>query len=188
MKQGIKIVLVHLILFLILFLTIFYIITATQNAHSNPVISSEEAYINQTHIQVAIGLGPPPNSTNIPHDSAIKIFQLRTLKIENLTMTPNTQILARTDEPKGMASRVTTFYPAIPLKAATTYNISAIISDYPYSWTFTTSSYQFNPSISYYLATYAFWIALTPAIIISITSYYIFRDKIRVFSHCLQKN
>jgi hypothetical protein len=63
-----------------------------------------------------------------------------------------------------MASRVTTFYPDIPLKPATNYTVSATIAGEAYSWVFTTTSEPFSPGTSYYLVTYSVWIALVAAI------------------------
>jgi hypothetical protein len=69
-----------------------------------------------------------------------------------------------TTEVSGPLTFLNTFYPAQPLKPATTYNVSATIIDVPVSWSFTTTSEPFNPGISFFLATNVLWIALSAAI------------------------
>jgi hypothetical protein len=69
-----------------------------------------------------------------------------------------------TSETSGPLSSLETFYPAQQLKPATTYNVSVTIMGVPVSWSFTTTSESFNPTISFYLATNVLWIALSAAV------------------------
>ena len=152
------------VVFAALFFAVFFLISATQTAYSTPATMPEAIYRNGSRIPLAIGLGPVPNSTNVPLNTTIVVFQLRGVSVENLHLTPEVPISGRTDAPEGLASEIATFYPATPLNPDTTYNVSAEIAGTPYSWVFTTTSEPFKPDISYYLATYVFWIALATAI------------------------
>ncbi len=153
------------IFFIVFYIGSFIVITNTQTAYSIPSITTVDIKANGEKIPIAIGVGPPPNATNVPLNTEIVIFQLRSTKIENISLTPEGSIIGRSDKVEEPASKVTTFFPAIPLKPNTAFNISVTIADEYFSWVFTTTADSFQPNISYYLVTYAFGIATIPAVI-----------------------
>jgi hypothetical protein len=139
------------------FLTVFLAILFTQSAYSTPshailIVGSME-----------ITLGPPPNSTNIPLDTTIIVDTLNFADVNDLHITPEVPIAGVTSENSGPLSSLETFYPAQQLKPATTYNVSVTIGEVPVSWSFTTTSEPFNPTISFYFATNMLWVALAAA-------------------------
>jgi len=140
------------------FLTVFLAIFLTQSAYSHPV-----HYIS-TVDSMAITLGPPPNSTNIPLDTTIIIDTVNTADVSDLHITPEAPIARVTSENSGPLTSLRTFYTAQQLKTATTYDVSATIMDTPVSWSFTTTSEPFKPGISFYLAANVLWIALAVAL------------------------
>lgn len=151
------------VVFVALFLGVFFLISATQTAHSPPATVPEAIYRNHSRIPIPVGVGPAPNSANVSLNTTIVVFQVRSVSVENLHLSPEVPLSGRTDVPEGLASQVTTFYFARPLNPNTTYNVSVAIAGTQYSWVFTTTSEPFNPDVSYYLATYVFWIALAAA-------------------------
>lgn len=139
------------------FLTVFLAIALTQSAYSNPskVVLAVDG--------MAVTLGPPPNSTNIPLDTTIIIDTLNSAEISSLHITPELPIDRVTSENSGSLSSLRTFYPAQQLKPGTTYHVSATIMGTPVAWSFTTTSEPFKPGASFFFATYAAWIALSTA-------------------------
>ena len=140
------------------FLTVFLAISLTQSAYSTP-----DRYASGVN-GMTITIGPKPNSTAVPLDTTITIDALSSATINDLHMTPEVPISLVATEVSGPLSYQQTFYPAQLLKPATSYTVSVTISDMPVSWSFTTTSEPYHPTISFYLATYALWIAFATAI------------------------
>jgi len=140
--------------FLIVFLTILF----TQSAYSMP--SSYVSVVNEMDIT----LGPPPNSTNIPINTAITVDALASASLNDLHVTPEVNFANVASGTTGILTYRTTFYPAKLLEPATSYTISVTIEGAPTSWSFTTTTEPFRPGISYYLATNELWIALSTAV------------------------
>jgi hypothetical protein len=139
------------------FLTVFLAIILTQSAYSTP--SNNLSTINGMDII----LGPPPNSTNIPLDTTITVDALASAALNDLHVTPELPIARVYSEATSALTYQTTFYPAQLLKPATSYNVSVTIMGGPLSWSFTTTSEPFSPSVSFLLATNALWIGLAVA-------------------------
>lgn len=166
------------VVFVALFLGVFFLISATQTAHSSPATVPEAIYRNHSRIPIPVGVGPAPNSVNVSLNTTIVVFQVRSVSVENLCLSPEVPILGRTDVPEGLASQVTTFYFARPLNPNTVYTVSVAIAGTPYSWVFTTTSEPFNPDVSYYLAAYVVWIALATAIAGTCIAYLLVRRNV----------
>lgn len=139
------------------FIIVFLVISSTQSAYSTP----------DTYVSVAGGMditiGPKPNATDVPLDTTITIDAFSSATFNDLQITPEVSIANIAVEVSGPISYKQTFYPAQLLESATTYTVSATIRDEPISWSFTTTSQPYQPTISFYLATYAPWIALVTA-------------------------
>jgi hypothetical protein len=157
MKKA-KTILILTAAFAASFITVFLAISLTQSAYSTP-----SSYLSDID-GFAIILGPPPNATDVALDTTIFVETWRETRVDNLSLTPEVPIARRSDERVAVASGLYTFYPAEPLKPATTYNVSVFIMNKIVSWSFTTTPEPFRPGISFYLATYVFWIALATAI------------------------
>ena len=151
------------LLFAVVFLSTFFatmfIITITQSAYSTP-----DEY-DTTVENMVIKIGPKPNSTDVPLDTTITIDALSSAALDELQTTPEVSISSIATEVSGPLSYKQTFYPAQLLKPATSYSVSTTIKDTPFSWSFTTTLESYQPKTSYYIATYAPWIALAAAII-----------------------
>jgi len=130
----------------------------TQSAYSTP-----DAYVFSLD-GMGITIGPKPNSTNVPLDTTIAIDTWRSPTVSDFNLMPEAPIARLTKEKVGLASMLTTFYPAEPLKPATTCNVSVVIMNVPVSWSFATTSEPYHPTSAFYLVTYALWIALSAAI------------------------
>ncbi len=139
--------------FLIVFLTIFL----TQSAYSIP--SSYTLVFNGMDITV----GPPPNSTRIPIDTAITVDALASASYNDLHIAPTVNFASVTSETTGPLTYRTTFNPDTLLKPGTSYTVSVTIMNVPVSWSFTTAPEPFSPRISYYLATNVLGISLSAA-------------------------
>jgi len=144
--------------FVLTFLTLFLVISLTHSAYSTP-----DSYISAVD-SMDITIGPTPNSTDVPLDTSITIDALSAATISDLHMAPEVAIALVTSEVSGPLSYKQTFYPAQLLEPATSYTVSVTIKDLPFSWSFTTTSEPYHPTISFYLATYALWIALSAAV------------------------
>ena len=141
------------------FIAAFSAIFFTQSEYSTPDNSvSDVAGMDFT-------IGPKPNATDVPLDTTITIDALSSAALDDLRMDPEVPIARVGVEVTGTLSYQRTFYPAQLLKPATYYTVYVTIRDVPFSWSFTTTPEHYHPSISYYLATYALWIALSTATI-----------------------
>lgn len=149
-----RLVLILVVVFVSTFFIVILIISSTQSAYSTP-----DNYILEVE-DITITIGPKPNSTDVPLDTTITIDALSSAALGDLQTTPELQIGSIATEVSGPLSYKQTFYPAQLLKPATFYTISITIKDNPISWSFTTTSDPYQPTISFYLATYAPWIAL----------------------------
>jgi len=140
------------------FLTVFLVISLTQSAYSTP-----DNYVSAVD-SMDITIGPTPNSTDVSLDTTITIDALSSATVNDLHTAPEVPIALVTSEVSGPLSYKLTFYPAQLLKPATSYTVSVTIKDVPVSWSFTTTSEPYHPTINFYLATYALWIALSAAV------------------------
>jgi ABC-type oligopeptide transport system substrate-binding subunit len=155
-KMRIKLILAAVFAFT--FLAVFLVISGTQSAYSTP-----NTYLSEVD-GMDITIGPKPNSTDVPLDTAITIDALSSATLNGLNITPEVSISNIAVEVSGPLSYKQTFYPAQLLKPATSYTVSLTIRDIPISWRFTTTSEPYQPIISFYLATYSPWIALATAV------------------------
>jgi hypothetical protein len=140
------------------FLTVFLVISSTQSAHSTP-----DFYVSEAD-GMTVTIGPKPNATDVPLDTTITIDALSSAALDDLRMAPEVPIASVAIEVSGPMSYKQTFYPAQLLKPATSYTVSVTVRDMPVSWSFTTTSELYYPTISFYLATYVLWIAFATAI------------------------
>lgn len=139
------------------FLTVFLVISLTQSAYSTPEhYTSDVAGMDFT-------IGPKPNATDVPLDTTITIDALSSAALDDLHLSPEVPISHVGVEVTGTLSYQRTFYPAQLLKPASSYTVSVTIRDVPVSWNFTTTSEPYQPTLSFYLATYVLWIALSTA-------------------------
>ena len=139
------------------FLTVFLVISSTQSAYSTP-----NTYLSEVG-GMDITIGPKPNATDVPLDTTITIDAFSSAELNDLNTTPEVPIASIAVEVSGPLSYKQTFYPAQLLEPATSYTVSVTIRDTPVSWSFTTTSEPYQPTISFYIATYAPWIAIAVA-------------------------
>ena len=151
--------LVFAVVFLSTFFATMFIITATQSAYSTP-----DEY-DTTVGNMVIKIGPKPNSTDVPLDTTITIDALSSATLGELQITPKVSISSIATEVSGPLSYKQIFYLAQLLEPATSYSVSTTIKDTPFSWSFITTSESYQHITSYFIATYAPWIALAVAII-----------------------
>ena len=139
------------------FLTVFLVIFFTQSAYSTP--PSYVSVINDMDITV----GPSPNSTDVPLDTTITVDALASAALNDLHLTPEVPIASRYSQVTSSVTYLNTFSPAEPLEPDTSYTVSVTILNEPVSWSFTTTSEPFSPSISFILARNVLWISLSAA-------------------------
>jgi hypothetical protein len=157
LSKKMRAVLIIAAVFASTFLAVYLVISSTQSAYSTP-----ENYVSELE-GMDITIGPKPNATDVPIDTTITIDALSSATLNDLNATPEIPIANIAVEVSGPLSYKQTFYPAQLLKPCTSYTVSVTIRDTPVSWSFTTTSEQYQPTISFYLATYAPWIALATA-------------------------
>lgn len=125
-------------------------------------------------------LGPPPNSVDVPLNTAITVEAVASAALDDLQITPEVPIAGVYSEVTSPLTYLNSFFPATLLRPATTYNVSVTLMDLPVSWTFTTTAEPFSPGISFYLATNIFWISLAFAVsatvIVGVTVWFKFRQ------------
>ena len=148
--------------FAISFLAVYLSIFFTQSGHSMP--SSYDPQLPS----MDIALGPPPNSTNIPLDTAITVEAVASAALNDLHLTPKVPIGRVYSEATSPLTYLNIFYPSRLLQPSTTYNVSVTILSEPVSWIFTTTSEPFRPGVNYFLATNVLWISI--AVAVSVTS------------------
>ncbi|MBN1245291.1 hypothetical protein JXA31_06830 [Candidatus Bathyarchaeota archaeon] len=157
LSKKMHIALILAAVFVLTFLTVFLVISITQSAYSTP-----DNYASGVD-SMTITIGPKPNSTDVPLDTTITIDALSSAALNDLQIAPEVPIASVGIEVSGLLSYKQTFYPAQLLKPATSYTVSVTIRNLPLSWSFTTTSEPYHPTISFYLATYALWIAPSTA-------------------------
>lgn len=157
LSKKMRAALILAVIFVFTFLTVFLVISSTQSAYSTP-----DSYVLEGD-GMAITIGPKPNSTNVSLDTTITIEALASAALNDLHLTPEVPIARITSEVSGPLSYKQTFYPAQLLKPATSYTVSVTIVNVPLSWSFTTTSEPYHPTISFYLTTYVLWIAFSTA-------------------------
>jgi len=157
LSKKMHVALILTVVFVLTFLAVFLGISYTKSAYSTP-----EYYASGVN-GMTITIGPKPNSTDVPLDTTITIDTLSSATLNDLHVAPEVPIASVTNEVSGPLSYKQTFYPAQLLKPATSYTVSVKIKDVPVSWSFTTTSEPYQPTISFYLATYVLWIAFSTA-------------------------
>jgi hypothetical protein len=164
-----------LAVFLASYFAAFFIISSSpSDFYSEQVYSTPEgsssvvaAWENQY-----VGVGPAPNSTNVPRDTYIMIGGARPVKVENFTISPQVSIANETNI---VYSKNTTpfsnffAYPTGLLEPNTAYNVSATVAGISSWWVFTTSSEPTQVTYTQLKATSnlqnnAVWISLLPAV------------------------
>jgi hypothetical protein len=144
-------------IFALTFLTVFLVISSTQSAYSTP-----GTYVSAVN-GMDITIGPKPTAIDVPLDTTITIDAFSSASLNDLHVTPEVPIASVAVEVSGPLSYKQTFYPAHLLKPATSYTVSVTLRNVPVSWSFTTTSDPYHPTTSFYLATYAPWIAFAAA-------------------------
>jgi len=159
LSGNMRLVLILVVVFASTFIVVFLGISSTQSAYSTPenAVSEVEG--------MDINIGPKPNATDVPLDITITIDAFSSATLNDLQTKPEVAIANVAVEVSGPISYRQTFYPAQLLEPATTYTVTVTIRDTPVSWSFTTTSEPYQPTISFYLATYAPWIAIATATI-----------------------
>jgi hypothetical protein len=157
LSEKTKTALILTAIFACTFVATFLAISLTQSAYSTP-----DHYTSDVE-GMDFTIGPKPNSTDVPLDTTITIDALSSASLDDLHLTPEVPISYVGVEVTGTISYQRTFYPAQLLEPATSYTVSVTIRGVPVSWTFTTTPQPYHPTITYYLATYALWIALSTA-------------------------
>ena len=142
----------------VLFLTVYLWVTLTDYGYSTPSFAVDGVDL------LGISLGPKPNATNVALDTFIGIGTMRQTTVKDLQLTPEVPIARRKDgtDDTGIGGEYT-FYPAEPLKPATTYNVSVFIMSETVSWSFTTTSEPLQSEISIFIASNVFWVSLLVA-------------------------
>ncbi|MFB3888600.1 MAG: hypothetical protein ACE14S_03850 [Candidatus Bathyarchaeia archaeon] len=158
LAARLQIVLLLGLVFSATYIAVFVAILFTQTQYSTP--SSSALDIHGMDIKV----GPPPNSTNVPVDTTITVDALATATLSDLHTTPEVALTQVNSGTTGPLTYLTTFYPAHLLTPGTSYTVSVTVMDVPVSWSFMTDAAPFNAGIRFYLATNAWWIALSTAI------------------------
>jgi hypothetical protein len=158
LPENLRRVLILALVFSAVFLAVFLTILATQSAYSMPM--SQAVTINDG---LDFNLGPPPNATKVPLDTAITVDALATAALNDLQVTPHVSIARVTSTTTGPLTYVSVFYPAELLKPSTMYNVSVTVMNSPVSWIFTTTNEPFTPSMSVYIATNVVSISLSTA-------------------------
>jgi hypothetical protein len=139
------------------FIIMFLVISGTQSSFSTP-----DTYLSAVQ-GMDITIGPKPNATDVALDTTITIDTFSAATLNDLQVTPEVPIANVAVEVSGPISYKQTFYPAQLLQPSTTYTVSVTIKNEQVSWSFTTTSQPYQPTTSFYLATYAPWIALATA-------------------------
>jgi hypothetical protein len=143
--------------FPVVFLTVFSAITLTQSPYSLP--ASSVLIVNGMDSKV----GPAPNATQVPLNTAITVDALASASLNDLKVQPETRITTGASDTTGPLTYQTTFLPSEPLKPATTYTVTVTFVDAPASWSFTTTAEPFQPTLRYTLSTQAPWISAAAA-------------------------
>jgi hypothetical protein len=107
-------------------------------------------------------LGPAPGDTNVSRDTVIFVDEVRPVHVD-LHLTPETRIAKITKEEVGIASEITTLYPADLLQPATTYNVPGTIMGLSAWWAFTTGLEPEQPRMERILFPSVWWIAVAAA-------------------------
>jgi hypothetical protein len=163
--------------FLISYLVAFFVISltpygnVTERVYSTPQTpaSYDPSSIGGAWENQLLYLIPGAGSTNVPRDTAIWIDEPRSVRVENLSLSPEVPIVRTNEYYSSPPSAVITVYPAELLQPNTTYNVSAIVGGTPSWWIFTTSSEPSQPTFSTHLAPYDTWVAFTAAILATMT-------------------
>ncbi len=159
LSEKTRLVLILAVVFASTFIVMFLGISSTQSAYSTP----ENAVSEFEGMDITIG--PRPNATDVPLDTTITIDAFSSATLNDLQTTPEVSIANVAVEVSGPIAYKQIFYPAQQLEPATTYTVTVTIRDVPVSWSFTTTSEPYQPTISFYIATYAPWIAIATATI-----------------------
>ena len=156
-----------LILFPVTFLSSCILISLTPFAYYHERANSCPPLEGSSNLFPVGIFGPSPNSTEVPLDTAVVIFLMRPVNIENFSLTPQGPLAIQTIEHSPPASETYTFCFAEPLKPVTTYNITLLAGGKPVTWNFTTTAKPYSARFNTYLCPSVPWVAL--AIATSIT-------------------
>jgi hypothetical protein len=157
LSKKLRMALVLALAFSASFTAAYLALFLTQTGHSTPA-----SYLSTIN-GMDLGLGPPPNATNVPLDTAITVEAVASAALNNLHLMPEVPIARVYSEATSSLTYLNTFYPAELLQPATAYNVSVTFLGTPVSWAFTTTSEPYHPSLNYYLATNMVWISLAAA-------------------------
>ena len=160
-SKKIRFALVLLAVFVVSFLSVYYVIFLTQSGHSTP--SGGVLQVEGMNLV----LGPSPNATDVPVNTAITIEATSTASFSEMQLSPEIPVYRAGGEITGSITFLNTFYPVRLLDSDTTYHVFITISDTPVSWKFTTTTDSFNPGIGFYLSVYNVWISMLIAICLS---------------------
>jgi len=154
-----------------IFISYAFVALTLQRTYSIP--DNEANYSNSTRggealtgeHPIPVMLNPHSGTTNVSLDTLIYLYETRPVS-NNLTISPDVEIIEVTQEHVGQYSRITTYYPSENLRPHTTYNVSGTIMNLSAWWTFTTGS-SVTPQQDYeiLLSPYAGWIALLVSIV-----------------------
>jgi hypothetical protein len=158
LPKKLRLVLILAVVFSVAFLVAFLAILVTQSPYSTP--TSQLMVIDGG---MDFSLGPPPNATNVPLNTAVSVEALASAGLNDLRITPDVSIAWVGSTTTGPLTYMNLFYPSELLKPSTLYTVSVTIMNSPVSWVFTTTNEPFKPSVGFFLATNKFWISLSTA-------------------------
>lgn len=156
-SKKLRLALILISVFSVSFPTVYFAIFFNELGYSTP-----SNYLSSIG-SMSIGLGPPPNSTDIPLNTVITVDAVASAALNDLHLIPEVPIARVYSEASSSLTYLNIFYPAQLLEPATKYNVSVTILDVPVSWIFITTSKSFSPGIKFYLATNVVWISLMVA-------------------------
>jgi hypothetical protein len=125
------------------FIVMYFVFSLTPYAYSEQKDYSTPSLSPwPSMVPYGISLGPAINSTNVPLDTTIIIDEIRSIKVSNVSLTPEIPIERQNIEGYGLASQQYIFYLAQPLKPSTNYTVAAFFGAPAdeVSWSFTTTS------------------------------------------------
>jgi hypothetical protein len=174
-KAHAPLVLVVIAVFLLSFFIAYFAMTLTPWAYYEQRVYSMPSFDYPSGGSSGVGgeafaeynlanvvLGPAPADTNVSRDTMISVDEGRPVHVD-LHLTPETRIAKITKEEVGIASEITTLYPADLLQPATTYNVSGTIMGLSAWWTFTTGLEPNQPRTERILLPQVWWIAIAAA-------------------------
>ncbi len=163
--------------FLLALSSTYLVISLTPFAYHRELVQSYPPLEGASSLFPVGILGPAPNSTDVPLDTAIVIALTRPVNIENLNIAPQGPAVSKTIAHSPPASETYIFCFTDPLKPATTYNVTALSGGKPITWNFTTTAEPYEPRYSTYLYPYTLWVALAVAAFVTVSVFLIILHK-----------